>query len=72
MKTLLQKTLGRRVHGLWFIPACLLLVSLLTGAILLANQVLWAIDGTIEQVTEPIPTPLHPRPIVPPNPATSH
>ena len=72
MKTLLQKTLGRRVHDLWFILACLLLVSLLTGAILLANQVVWRIDRTTEQLTKPPSNRPHPRPLAPANPATFH
>ncbi len=71
MKTLLQMTLGSRVHGVWFILACLLLVSLLTGAILLAKEVLWAVERT-ERITKPTPIPPHPRPLASPNPTTSH
>ncbi len=56
MKTLLQKTLGSRLHGVWFMLVCLLLVSLLTDAILLANEVSWALDGASERINQPIPT----------------
>ncbi len=72
MKTLLLKTLDSRAHGMWFILACLLLVCVLTGAILLANRVDWTMDRTTEQMTKPPSSRPHPRPLAPPNPATSH
>jgi hypothetical protein len=72
MKILMQKTLGSRVHRRWFILACLLLVCVLTGAILLANQVVWRIDRTTEEITKPPSNRPHPRPLAAPNPATSH
>ena len=70
MKILLQKTLGSRVHGLWFILACLLLVCTLTGAILATNKVVWLMDRTIEEITKPPSNRPHPRPLAPANPAT--
>jgi hypothetical protein len=71
MKTLLQKTLGCRVHGVWFVLACLLAVSLLTGAILLANDVSWLMDRTCERMVHPAPTGQHPGSLTLTNAVTS-
>ncbi len=72
MKGLMQKTLGSRVPGLWFMLACLLLVCTLTRAIRATNQVVRDVDGTFELITQPTPTHRAPSPLASPNPATIH